>query len=203
MDFICWFQIWAQYVTILGIFWLFVFVVIFIRKTNLKVSSALDCKTFNWASKMQGEGGYSVYSGICACLLGCIFMKFDIYRWEGFLRWPNAPNLQSVYFGQKKQTNKHPIWPKFSVFLQKMVYWRVPKLWFFFGYSEWWFFGVRQAHPCTKFGWVHRLSNHISSSYINIYLLPSCFWSILPQIYQCAFCQVFISSPIFLRNQLI
>ena len=63
---------------------------------------------------ISSRGGYSVYNGIriCACLLGCIFMKFGISM-GGFPSLTQCAQLQNwVYFGKfcQKSTQFGPNW---------------------------------------------------------------------------------------------
>ncbi len=71
----------------------------------------------------RGGGGYSVYAGIriCACLLGCIFMKFGISM-GGFPSLTQCTQFAKLGVFFEILPKKHPIWPKLGVFLLKMVY---------------------------------------------------------------------------------
>ncbi len=92
-----------------------------------------------------------VYVSYVPALYGVYFLWNLVYRWVGFRHWPNAPNLQNlVYFGRfcQKSTQFGLNW----VFFCRKWYIEGCKKIVLFRYSERWIFGVRQAHPRTKFG---------------------------------------------------
>ncbi len=66
----------------------------------------------------------SVYTGIgiCVCLLGCIFIEFGISMGGGGFVTAQCTQFAKLGVFEGILPKKHPIWPKLSVFLQKMVY---------------------------------------------------------------------------------
>ena len=95
------------------------------------------------------RGGFSHWHGkrICACLLGCFFVKFGIAI-GGFSSGTKEPKSHKLGVFWANYCKKHPIWSKLGAFLSKMVYWWVwnqAKPW----YRESQIFEVRQAHPRT------------------------------------------------------
>ncbi len=62
-------------------------------------------------------GCYSVYAGIriCACLLGCMFMKFGISM-GGFPSLTQCTQFAKLGVFWEILSTKHPIWLKFGVF---------------------------------------------------------------------------------------
>ncbi len=78
---------------------------------------------------LKSQGGYSVYTGIhiCACLLGCIFMKFGISM-GGFPSLTRCTQIAKLGVFWEILPKKHPICPKLGVFLQKMRILKGPKI---------------------------------------------------------------------------
>ena len=116
----------------------------------------------NWAPGLFSPGlilpvskarpGVSHWLGIriCACLLGCFFVKFGIAIGGFHQRRLKEPKLHKLgVFWVNYCKKKHPIWAKLGAFLSKMVYWWGTN-WVKNWYRESQIFEVRQAlHPRT------------------------------------------------------